>query len=319
MIKPKGWSVLIALISLSLVFNSSVSAKTVTGFGSCTVNNQSHLLSPSFFTDTGTIVIPFEYKQSAIYHANTLEVVDSIVNILVRNKEIKISINGYAHLDEGRDSICYYLSLNRALFIRDYIIGRGIDSSRIKQVVAYGNTRPFYKGTDKKGNILNCRAEIKFNYPEPPKKPEIIDTDKDGIPDSEDGCPDQYGYKENNGCPEKDVVKIPFPFQQNMLEAEAYQVLDSVIQVLKQNPTYTISIEGHADKEEGIQQVVEGLGKDRAELIKSYLLSRYVGAVRIASIRYMGSTRPLNAGSSFQEMLFNARTEIRFIKNSSDK
>ncbi|MEP6676380.1 MAG: OmpA family protein [Ferruginibacter sp.] len=269
--------------------------------------------------DSNTIVIPFEYKQSAIYHANTLEVVDSVIDILMRNKTIRITINGYAHVDEGRDSICYYLSLNRALFVREYIIGRGIDSSRIKDVVAYGNTKPFYTGTNKQGNILNCRAEIKLNYPEPPKKVDIKDADGDGIADAEDKCPDQYGYKETHGCPDTAVTLVPFAIQQSFLGGPAYVVLDSVITVLKMNPAFTISIEGYAAKEEGIQEVCDGLGKDRAELIKNYLLSRYIGETRISSVKYMSNSKAINAGRNSMEISLNARTEIRFNKNAVSK
>ena len=310
----RSWSAFVISVMLSVCITGSAF-----GFGSFAAatnknlhNNSNTINDPG--RDTGRIVIPFEYKQSAIYHANTLEVVDSIIAILLLNREIKITINGYAHVDEGRDSICYYLSLNRALFVRDYIIGRGIDSSRIKEVVAYGNTRPFYIGTDKKGNVLNCRAEIKMNYPEPPKKAEIKDTDEDGIADIEDNCPDKYGYKENHGCPDTDAVMVPFPFQQNVLGYNAYLVLDSIIKVLKENPDFTIAIEGHAAREEGNKQVCDGLGKERAELIKSYLLSRYIGAARITSIKYLGDSKALNAGKNYQEIQLNARTEIRFKK-----
>jgi OmpA-OmpF porin, OOP family len=37
-----------------------------------------------------------------------------------------------------------------------------------------------------------------------PAKPIIIDTDKDGIPDSQDECPSLAGKKELSGCPDKD-------------------------------------------------------------------------------------------------------------------
>lgn len=41
------------------------------------------------------------------------------------------------------------------------------------------------------------------------KKPEVSDRDADGIPDTEDECPDEYGLKIFNGCPDRDWDGIP--------------------------------------------------------------------------------------------------------------
>jgi OOP family OmpA-OmpF porin len=45
--------------------------------------------------------------------------------------------------------------------------------------------------------------------PIPPTPPKPKDTDKDGIPDSKDGCPTQPGNALTNGCPDKDGDGIP--------------------------------------------------------------------------------------------------------------
>ncbi|HEY6475881.1 MAG TPA: OmpA family protein [Polyangia bacterium] len=39
----------------------------------------------------------------------------------------------------------------------------------------------------------------------PPPPPLVKDTDGDGIPDSEDNCPNEAGPRENKGCPDKDT------------------------------------------------------------------------------------------------------------------
>ena len=259
--------------------------------------------------DTALVVIPFEYKQSTLYHSYTYEVIDSVISLMFKIPGITISIAGFAHLDEGTDTICKWLSIDRAMFIRDYIIGRGIDSSRILYVIAYGRTRPFYKGTDKKGKLLNCRAEITMHYPKPPVKPEIQDRDGDGIEDSQDNCPDEYGYIENKGCPDSAIV-VPFDTQQSSLYDLTYQVLDSVVSILKDNPSLTITIEGHAYKEEGIRSFCEELAKQRSNIVKAYLLSRFIAANRIDAIKNFGTMRPLNAGRNPQEVLNNCRAAI---------
>ncbi len=257
-----------------------------------------------------TVVIPFEYKQSALYHSFTLEVIDSVINILLKNKAVTLSIEGYAHVNEGSDSICYYLSLNRALFIRDYVLGRGVDSSRIISITGFGRSKPTYRKINTQGVEYNCRAEIGLNYPVVAKKAEIQDKDGDGIADNTDKCPDEFGDIAHDGCPNKDAVIVPFENQQSFLHAMTYRVLDSVIAILSENPTLTISIEGHAYKNEGIKALCDRLANDRADIVKNYLLSRRIDISRIDSVKGFGNSRPINAGNNPQEELRNARAEI---------
>jgi outer membrane protein OmpA-like peptidoglycan-associated protein len=262
--------------------------------------------------DKDTVLIRFDYKQSALYHTFTFDVLDSVVNILIKNKEVTISIDGYAYKDEGNDTICYYLSLNRALFIQTYIMGRGIDSSQVTSVVGHGKSKPMYKGVDKDGFKINCRAEITLNYPPKPVKIIISDRDSDGISDTEDKCPDEYGYVNNNGCPNKGFVLVPFEIQQTNLFTTSYKILDSVINVLALNPALNILIEGHAYKTEGIGSVCDRLATERAQIVKNYFLSRRLDISRIESVKSFGYTRPLNAGSNPREIQLNSRTEIYF-------
>ncbi len=261
-----------------------------------------------------TTIIRFDYKQSALFHAFTFESIDSVVNILLKNKPVTLSIDGYAYKDEGSDTICYYLSLNRALFIQTYVLGRGIDSSRIISLNAWGNSRQSLKYKDKDGLHINCRAEMLLHYPPPPVKVVMLDRDEDGISDAEDKCPDEFGHIEKGGCPNTNRVIVPFAIQEASLYSMTYRVLDSVIAVLMENPTYTIGIEGHAYKTEGISTVCESLAIERAEIVKQYLISRRIDQIRISSVKSYSNLRPLNAGKNPQDMTANARVEITVIK-----
>lgn len=273
----------------------------------------SHTFSGNNNRDSSIVVIPFEYKQSALYHSFTLEVMDSVVAILFKYPLVTISIEGYTHMDEGSDTISYYLSLNRALFIRDYVIGRGIDSGRIISVKGFGKARPLYHGVNKEGIVRNCRAEIRLNYPLPAPKAVIADKDEDGIPDSEDSCPEVFGEVNFKGCPNKDAIVVPFESQSAFLNSINFTILDSVVNILKRNPTLTIAIEGHAYKTEGIKSVCDIVSKERAEVVKGYLLSRYIAAVRIESMKACSNQRPLNAGKNPREILANSRAEVIII------
>jgi outer membrane protein OmpA-like peptidoglycan-associated protein len=277
-------------------------------------NSSANTTNPGFiqggFSDT--TVIRFDYKQSALFHAFTFEAIDSIVSILLANHKITLTIEGYAYKDEGSDTICYYLSLNRALFLQTYILGRGVDSSRIISLNAYGNTRQQLHKKDKDGLTVNCKAEIVLNYPPKPKTVTIQDKDEDGIVDTEDKCPDHFGRLENKGCPVENMVIVPFAIQESALYPMTYKVLDSVVTVLKENPGYTVSIEGHAFRNEGIQAVCDLLANERANIVKDYLASRLLSVSRITAVKSYGNLKPVNAGKTPQDALQNARAEIIF-------
>ncbi|MEP7236287.1 MAG: OmpA family protein [Ferruginibacter sp.] len=259
---------------------------------------------------TDTIIIRFEYKQSALFQSFTLETLDSAIDILLKNRQITLSIDGYAHKDEGTDTICYFLSLNRAIFIQTYVLGRGIDSSRITSIKAYGKRHQKFTTKDKNGFYINCRAELRLIYPPPPRQVEFFDRDEDGIADSEDKCPDVFGYKENGGCPDSGAVIIPFAVQESALYSMTYNVLDSVVSVLKEDPSLTVTIGGHAHLAEGALSLCERLASERAEMVKLYLLSRQINPSRIMLVKSYGISRPINPAKTPKDILRNVRAEI---------
>jgi outer membrane protein OmpA-like peptidoglycan-associated protein len=265
--------------------------------------------SPSQRRDT--IVIRFEYKQSALFHAYTMETMDSVINILLKDTNISLSIDGYAYKDEGSDTICYYLSLNRALFIETYVLGRGVSLNRINSIKAYGRTRQKYVGKDKNGLWVNCRAEMRLVYPPPPRKKDFFDKDEDGIADDDDKCPDVFGLSDFEGCPDSGGIFVPFAIADWGLTSATYQVLDSVVKLMKENPGLTISIDGHANLAEGSSVLCNRLAENRAAIVKDYLVSRQVNPSKILEVKSFGISRPVNTAKNAQQMLKNARAEIR--------
>lgn len=253
-----------------------------------------------------TLVIPFEFKQSAIYQPLTMKMMDSVSEILLLNDSITLSIDGYSHLDEGNDTITKYLALNRAMFVKSYILGRGIDTARFLSITSYGKTRQLYLGTINMG-IGNCRAVIKLNYPQRPGP--LSDRDGDFILDSLDNCPDVYGQKALQGCPDSAII-VPFEREQAHLHSLTYQVLDSVVGILKIHPSYTVKISGHAFPLEGTRSVNERLAKERAYMVKEYLLSRYIALSRMELVESLGTSKPITAGRDPKEIVRNCRVEI---------
>lgn len=259
--------------------------------------------------DSSLILIPFEFQQSALYHSFTYEVIDSVAAILLKNEKITLSIRGFAHADEGSDSICKWLSEDRALFVKKYIMGRGVDESRIAFTAGMGAERSLNNNTDKNNRVLYFRAELVLNYP-PPPPPFIADRDEDGILNEADGCPDTFGYADNNGCPDSNAFIIPFGSKEDWLAAFTYHKLDTLVKILRQYPAYAISIQGHAYKTEGNDFLCSQLAANRAAIVKRYLLSRNIEEKRILAVGSFGSQRPLNAAKNPAAELANCRVQV---------
>jgi len=86
--------------------------------------------------------------------------------------------------------------------------------------------------------------------------------------------------------------------------------MDSVIAVLRTDPSASILIEGHAYKKEGVQTVCDQLAKERADMVKRYLLTRQVADSRIEAVKSFGNLKPLNAGRNYSEIARNSRVEV---------
>ena len=90
--------------------------------------------------------------------------------------------------------------------------------------------------------------------------------------------------------------RIFFDTDSSVVRADAQQILARQAQWLNQYPSYTITVEGHAD-ERGTREYNLGLGERRANAAKNFLVSQGIEARRVATISY-GKERPAVNGSN---------------------
>lgn len=275
---------------------------------------QSHTINLHAGWDSAVVIIPFQYKQSALFQPYTYEVIDSVVNLLLKNDKITLTIKGFAQVDEGSDSVCKWLSEDRALFVKKYILGRGVQEDRILSTIAMGAASSNHSIVDKNYRTQYFRAELLLNIPIEPLV--IADRDEDGVLNENDSCPDIFGYAENKGCPDSNAYIIPFGNKEDWLADFTYRRLDTLIKILRQNPTYTISIQGHAHTSEGNDFFCNQLAAHRADVVKRYLLSRYVDEKKILAVSSYGNRRPLNAAKNPAAVLANCRVQVFIYPNN---
>lgn len=132
---------------------------------------------------------------------------------------------------------------------------------------------------------------------------EAVDTSMNGLQGGQLSGSDMGGMGANGMAPvngvtpgtQQDLVvnvgdRVFFGYDESEISAEGKATLDRQAAWLKQYPSVTVTIEGHAD-ERGTREYNLALGERRAASVKSYLLSQGVEASRLNTISY-GKERP---------------------------
>lgn len=151
----------------------------------------------------------------------------------------------------------------------------------------------------------------------------LQDDDKDGVPNRFDKCPNTpAGVKvDGSGCPlpeiklnnseNKIVVEavknLEFDFAKSTIRSTSNPYLDHLADLLKEK-NYNLKLDGHTDNV-GSQESNVKLSKDRADAVKSYLVSKGVNAARIETTGY-GFKRPLVSNETEQGRQQNRRVEF---------
>jgi len=146
-----------------------------------------------------------------------------------------------------------------------------------------------------------------------------LDRDNDGVPDYLDKCPDVPGILANKGCPEvKAATKkifahalqgIQFESGKDVIKKSSNSILNEVVTVMKENPSYNLEINGHTDSK-GAASMNLDLSQRRAEAVMNYLTKQGVEASRLKATGY-GQTIPVANNSTAEGRARNRRVEFK--------
>ena len=147
----------------------------------------------------------------------------------------------------------------------------------------------------------------------------IPDTDKDGVNDEEDKCINEPGPASNFGCPvipEAIISKVNlaaknvfFATGSSKLLQKSFAPLKTVVQILKDNPTFKINVEGHTDST-GKYDMNMKLSNDRAASVAQYLKDQGIDESRISSEGF-GPDRPIAPNKTTAGRAKNRRVEMK--------
>ena len=104
------------------------------------------------------------------------------------------------------------------------------------------------------------------------------------------------------------LAPVFFALDRFDLDGAARAVLDASAQVLRQQPTWQITVEGHCD-ERGTAEYNISLGEKRATAAKAYLVSLGIAADRLRTVSY-GKEFPFDPGHDESAWAKNRRAHF---------
>ncbi|MCP4641951.1 MAG: OmpA family protein [bacterium] len=148
--------------------------------------------------------------------------------------------------------------------------------------------------------------------PVPKPKPVRKDSDKDGVYDDEDECPNTpKGAKvDSRGCW---VLKnLNFDTDKYDIKPEFVPILKEVARVLKKNPKVAVSIDGHTDSDAS-EAYNQKLSENRSKAVKEDLIKRGIKADRLVT-RGFGELKPIKPNDIPENKYQNRRVELTPLK-----
>lgn len=152
------------------------------------------------------------------------------------------------------------------------------------------------------------------------------DADDDGVSDATDECVKKpetdNGYEDEDGCPDEVPEKltgvtgvmpgITFETNSATITRESRPTLDHTVEVLKANPKYHVTIEGHTD-DRGTREHNLALSQQRADAVARYMIGHGVPRERVHTSG-KGPDEPVADNGTAEGRAQNRRIEFKLRK-----
>ena len=144
------------------------------------------------------------------------------------------------------------------------------------------------------------------------------DLDKDGVQDSQDMCPNTIGDILNNGCPmlsredsailEKAISNLEFDKNSAQIKYSSTSYITNIGKLLLGNKNMLLIISGHTDSDAS-NEYNYSLSAKRAKSVRDYLINMGIKKSRLI-IDFYGETMPLLPNTNELNMQKNRRVEF---------
>jgi OmpA-OmpF porin, OOP family len=134
----------------------------------------------------------------------------------------------------------------------------------------------------------------------------VLDSDKDGVNDCDDKCPNTLpGSKVSiNGCW---IVDVKFDNDKAVIKPQYFPELDNAAEIIKGHPEVMIEVQGHTSKTGGFEHNMK-LSDRRANAVRNYLVKE-THSPNITARGY-GWTRPIDTNETEAGRANNRRVQL---------
>ncbi len=155
-------------------------------------------------------------------------------------------------------------------------------------------------------------APVPAPVPATDSAPELVDTDRDSVPDNRDNCAQStFGYPvDNQGCPvfNGHMREVVFNAGSADLLPSAFPPLDQMAKLLQQYPEVRLELVAHTDNTGTVQEQSDRT-RQRLRTLGMYLISKGISAKRLV-LRSYGGSRPAHSNDTAPGRRSNNRIEV---------
>lgn len=224
--------------------------------------------------------VKFLPNKTTLSNPSGNEDLQNVIKALAKSPDLKLEIGG--HTDRsGNEVTNKRLSKERAKFVYDYLLKKGISSNSIVYK-GYGSSKPAYTNKTKDGRAANRRIEVKVLEKKVESSDKLVD---EGVTETVDpyenklktSLKDLFGKKVGESLLLNHVVFEPNMFTVN--DTNAVQI-DSLAEILKYNTSIKIEVMGYTDKS-GIPEKNVTLSVNRAKAVYERLIEKGIAENRL--------------------------------------
>jgi outer membrane protein OmpA-like peptidoglycan-associated protein len=275
------------------------------------------ICAPAFSQRTDTLVIHFDFDKDEINAAAA----DILNNYFTADRTPRVTgITLYGHCDYiGDHAYNDALSERRVEQAKQYLVGKGLPESIFARHEGFGKRKPLNDNKTASDRLANRRVELIVHWqPEatvtapPPQQPVKKDT-----PVSLTDIIKDTAIKEGRNIV---LRNLQFEPGRHFLLPSSQPILDELYQVMADNPTLVIQIQGHVcctpDNEDGLDldDRTQDLSVKRARAVYNTLIERKIPRERLSFTGFGGGRKLYPLERDDFERQENRRVEIKIVR-----